>query len=874
MLLRTLFAICAALVLTVAPYRSEASNGAAAYSGGTFSTSGTISVTGAPLAGTTSTISFSCPYTGSRGTLYGTDYFCAGGTVTISGGAGSLGFSGNFGSGTLAVTAAGGGRGGHTTYSYSFFGEISGQLTSGGITQFAYGSVSQYVGLTAPLGAGGAPVGSGSLGWNSGYTPLIVADTGNSRLLAADNVTGAYLSAFGSNGTGVDEFGTISGLAEDAGKHIYIADSTLDRIVRIDNLSGKNWTALGSTGAGALQFSHPGGVAIDAHGKIWVADTANNRVVRFDNMTGLNWATFGSLGAGVDQFNGPAAIAFDASGRIYVADSGNGRLVRFDDLTGKNWVTFSELLIDPYGYPLTDASAVAVNAKGQIYVATSTGTLERLDDMTGTNGQVSYWSGPITGLSLDKSGTLYVVGDFGSDPVAQVLDAAASGFFAAALGLPSLQPGAVLALTSPSPPPADAIISGTALDFGSQNVGEPTSSQALTVTNLGAGVLDLKSVVISPDYRLTNSCGSTLAGGASCALSIAFDPTAAGARPGTLSITTNGAHTTHKVALTGVGTRPSIVVLPSALVFSAQRIGTASGSQAVTVSNPGTGPLTIAAIAATAGFSETGNCPSILEPGTGCTLQVAFTPAAAGTLAGTLTIADDALPAGTQQVVQLTGSGSATAPALTVSPESIQFPDQQVSTSSAAEAIQLTNGSPAAIALGKPTVSGPFKLTDHCGTTLAAKASCSIGVSFAPTGTGAETGSLSLSAAGNAVTVALSGTAVASGQSPVLVISPNPVDFGAQVYADSTTLSVAVTNPSGLAVGIRSIALSSEPGMSLTSNKCPAVLAAGGGCALSITFVPFSPVTVYSATLAVTENSGAQTPVPVIGTGGSDSGGG
>jgi sugar lactone lactonase YvrE len=724
------------------------------------------------------------------------------------------------------------------------------------------------------LGSGGAPVGSGSIGWNSGYTPLIVADTGNSRLLAADNVTGAYLASFGSNGTGVDEFGTISGLAEDAGKHLYIADSTLDRIVRIDNLSGKNWTTLGGTGAGALQFSHPGGVAIDAHGRIWVADTANDRIVRFDNMTGLNWTSFGTLGAGVDQFNAPAGIAFDASGRVYVADSGNGRLVRFDDLTGKNWTTFSELLIDPYGYPLTSASAVAVNAKGQIYVATSTGTLERIDDMTGTNGQVSYWSGPITGLSLDKSGTLYVVGAFGTDPVAQVLDAAASGYFASALGLSTLQPGAVLALTSASPTPADAVLSGTAFDFGSTNVGEPTGGQVLSVTNLGADVLDLKSLVIGPDYRLANACGSTLAGGASCALTIAFDPTATGARPGTLSITSNGVHATPTVYLTGAGTRPGIVVLPTALEFSAQRIGTRSGSQVVTLTNPGTGPLTIASIAATAGFSEIGNCPKILEPGTGCTLQVAFTPTAAGTLTGALTIADDALPTGTQQVVHLTGSGSASAPALAVSPESIQFPDQSVSTSSAAELIELTNASSTAIALGKPTASGPFKVIDHCGTSLAAKASCTIGVSFAPTAAGAETGSVSLRAAGQTVAVALSGTAVASGESPVLAISPNPVDFGAQVYADSTTLSVAVTNPSGTAVGIRRVALSSEPGMSLTSNNCPAVLPAGGACALGITFVPFSPVTIYAATLAITENSGAQTPVPVIGTGGPDGGGG
>lgn len=872
MMRRNLIAACVLLVSMSAAHRSEASNGSAGYSGGTFTTGSSINVDAAPVDGTGSTISFACPYTGSSGTLYGTDYYCAGGTVTITGGNPLLAFSGTFVSGTLAVSAAGGGRGGHTTYSYSFFGEISGQVTSGGIAQYAYGSLSQYVGLTAPLGSGGAPVGSGSIGWNSGYAPLVVADAGNPRLLAADNVTGEYLTTFGASGTGVDDFGTISGMAEDSTKHIYITDSTLDRIVRIDNLSGLNWTSLGGTGAGALQFSRPGAVAIDAGGKIYVADTANNRIVRFDDMSGLNWTSFGSLGTGVNQFEGPTGIALDSLGRIYVSDSGNGRLARFDDLTGKNWVTFSELLIDPYGYPLTGASAVAVDSSGRIYIGTDTGTLERIDDMTGSNGQVSYWSGPITGLSLDRSGTLYVVGDFGNFPVAQVLDAAASGYFAANLGVSGLQPGAVLALTAASPPPAEAIVSSRAFAFGSQNVGEPTAPQSLTVTNLGSAALELKSLVISPDYRLTNDCGSTVKGGATCILTIAFDPTVSGARPGTLSITTNGAHASHKISLTGVGTQPSAAVLPTVLDFRAQRVGTSSGSQVVTLSNQGTGPLTIASITATAGFTETGNCPTKLAPGDGCTLQVAFTPTASGTQSGTLTIADDALPTGSLQVVQLTGNGTATAPALTVSPESIQFPDQQISTRSAAQLIELVNGSTTAIPLGEPTVSGPFAVTNHCAATLAPKASCTIGAAFAPDLAGAQTGSVSLRAAGQAVTVELSGTAVRSGQLPVLSIAPSPVNFGAQVYADSTTLRVVVANPAGVSVGIRSITLSSEPGLSLTSNKCPTVLPAGGSCALSITFVPFNPVTEYSATLTITENSGAQTPVQVFGTGGPDVG--
>jgi hypothetical protein len=52
----------------------------------------------------------------------------------------------------------------------------------------------------------------------------------------------------------------------------------------------------------------------------------------------------------------------------------------------------------------------------------------------------------------------------------------------------------------------------------------------------------------------SNTCGASLAAGATCKISVAFAPTAVGTVTGTLSVTDSGAGSPQKVALTGTGT--------------------------------------------------------------------------------------------------------------------------------------------------------------------------------------------------------------------------------------------------------------------------------------------------------------------------------
>jgi hypothetical protein len=101
---------------------------------------------------------------------------------------------------------------------------------------------------------------------------------------------------------------------------------------------------------------------------------------------------------------------------------------------------------------------------------------------------------------------------------------------------------------------------------------------------------------------------------------------------------------------------PVIGLHPGTLTFKAQRVGTTSTAQVVTVNNPGATPLKVTSITITGDFAETNDCPAKLTVGKSCTINVTFSPTATGTRTGTLSIKDSALSS--VQKITLTGSGT------------------------------------------------------------------------------------------------------------------------------------------------------------------------------------------------------------------------
>jgi hypothetical protein len=91
------------------------------------------------------------------------------------------------------------------------------------------------------------------------------------------------------------------------------------------------------------------------------------------------------------------------------------------------------------------------------------------------------------------------------------------------------------------------------LTFTSQLLGTPSAAQVATLTNTGSVALAITSIVASGDFSQSNNCGTSLAGGSTCSISVTFTPTAVGTRTGSITITDNAVPATQSVSLSGSG---------------------------------------------------------------------------------------------------------------------------------------------------------------------------------------------------------------------------------------------------------------------------------------------------------------------------------
>lgn len=107
----------------------------------------------------------------------------------------------------------------------------------------------------------------------------------------------------------------------------------------------------------------------------------------------------------------------------------------------------------------------------------------------------------------------------------------------------------------------DISLSVTRLSFGSHKVGTTTRAGSVTATNVGSVVVTFtgKGIALAgadpSDFIISaNACGPSLAGGASCTVSVEFKPTAQGTRTATLDFNDDGGASPQTVALSGTGT--------------------------------------------------------------------------------------------------------------------------------------------------------------------------------------------------------------------------------------------------------------------------------------------------------------------------------
>ena len=109
------------------------------------------------------------------------------------------------------------------------------------------------------------------------------------------------------------------------------------------------------------------------------------------------------------------------------------------------------------------------------------------------------------------------------------------------------------AVPTPAPSPAVVRLDHPSLNFGNTDVGK-THNTNLNVQNTGNVPLVISGVTTSGDYSQSNNCSSgPIAAGKNCSITVTFQPTAAGDRPGSLTIFDNAAGGQQTVPLDGTG---------------------------------------------------------------------------------------------------------------------------------------------------------------------------------------------------------------------------------------------------------------------------------------------------------------------------------
>lgn len=296
-------------------------------------------------------------------------------------------------------------------------------------------------------------------------------------------------------------------------------------------------------------------------------------------------------------------------------------------------------------------------------------------------------------------------------------------------------------------------------------------------------------------------------------------------------------------------------VAPTSVAFGNQLVLTTSAPQIVTLSSVGELPLTVNSITVTgtnAGDFTASTCPGTLAPGANCAISVTFTPSVMGAESASLAISTNDLA---QPTINVALSGTGIAPVANVNPTSLTFASTNIGSSRTLQTT-LSNIGTAPLTISNFAFSGAnpndYSQTNNCNGSVAVNGSCTITVTFKPTGAFTRTATLNITdnsfGTPNPQTVSLSGTGVG----PVLTINPTTLTFSSPVNVTSAPQSATVQNTGNANLRITSIsAAGSQFSRSTNCPISPATLAPNGTCTITVTFTPTSSSTPKLSTINV-----------------------
>jgi Pectate lyase superfamily protein/F5/8 type C domain/Abnormal spindle-like microcephaly-assoc'd, ASPM-SPD-2-Hydin len=386
--------------------------------------------------------------------------------------------------------------------------------------------------------------------------------------------------------------------------------------------------------------------------------------------------------------------------------------------------------------------------------------------------------------------------------------------------------------------------SPSSLSFGDLASGSTSAAQSVTVSNPGSSAVSVSSVSVSGPFSQTSTCGSSIAAGGTCTVSVKFAPTSGGSLTGSLSVATSAPGSPLTVALSGTGVTSTTNLAQGQPVTASSYdetyvaanavdgntstywessdgaaypqtitvdLGSVQSIGSVTLDLPpssawSTRTETLSVLGSTNGstFSQlVGSAGYTFNPATGNTVTISL-PSGTSTRYVELSFTGNTGWSAAQlsefEVFPGGGSTTGTALSLSASPSSLSFGSVAVGSTSGAQTVTVSNPGTSAVSVSSISVSGTFSQTNTCGTSIAGGGSCTVSVKSAPTSAGAASGTLSVasSAPGSPLTVALSGTgtstntdlalnaAVTASSYTQTYVPANAVDGNTSTYWEAT----------------------------------------------------------------------------------------
>jgi ASPM-SPD-2-Hydin domain-containing protein/BACON domain-containing protein len=326
----------------------------------------------------------------------------------------------------------------------------------------------------------------------------------------------------------------------------------------------------------------------------------------------------------------------------------------------------------------------------------------------------------------------------------------------------------------------------SALAFSAVAGGAAPATQSLTIGENPAGSLPFTVSADQAWMTLSAASGTT-----SSAIQVGANISglAAGNYTGHVNVSATGVtnspmSVTVTLAVTATQTN-LLTVNPTSVAFGNINLAN-NNTKSVTLTNSGTGSVTISQINVLGlGISVNGVAiPTTLTAGQSTVLSIVYSPTILGIVAGSVTVVSNA----TNSPAVILATGTGVQPQLTASPASLNFGNVAVG-SSGTQTITLTNAGGAAATVSQAVASGAGYTMSGITLpmSLAAGASTSFSVQFAPTVAGSDSGSVTVTSntPNSPTMVGMTGTGTGTVQHSVSlswVASTTPNVVGYNIY--------------------------------------------------------------------------------------------